>query len=104
MERREHVSTYILNSVARGWVCGVLKPHGPRKPTYEDRGELGVGVWSKGRSERTVMAIPVPIRAGKLAPEAPTVCPPFPIVSPLPPGGVRTRHRIQIHVNTMLEV
>ena len=56
-----------LNSVARGCVCGVFMPQGPRKPI--------------------VMAMPLPITAGKLADDAMTVCPAAPSVSPT--GGWR---------------
>ena len=52
--------TTMLISELRGWICGVLKPHGPRKPT--------------------VIETPVPIKGGKDWRSARTVWPPFPVV------------------------
>lgn len=53
-------SMMMLISELRGWIWGVLKPQGPRKPT--------------------VMATPVPMRAGKTLRSALTVKPPLPVV------------------------
>ncbi len=52
--------TTTLISELRGCICGVLKPHGPKKPR--------------------VMETPVPIRGGKDWRSARTVWPPLPVV------------------------
>ena len=52
-----------LNSVARGCVCGVFMPQGPRKPI--------------------VIAMPFPTSAGIFSDDAATLCPAAPVDTPV---------------------